>query len=197
MPRQRRHTAGKHQNAEDDREHFERDDFEPVAIALWAGPERQRQEKRREKNIAHRVAQPPRAPKHGEAAPALKPSRAERDSADRRGDSRAGQRPEDDERRHLTQSIERAIDLGEFAQQPCADDRFERVADGDAHGGEKRSVVGEVGDEGAHPDRRPRPPAEHEHRPERQARGWPCRAYLFDDESCTKSELRRCHVPPR
>src|SRR5439155_23605052 len=93
---------------------------------------RQRQNQRRDEDIAHAVAQEPYAPQLAEFIPWLNTGRAKADDTDRRADGRANDGAEENQSKDIAESFERWSKSDDPIEQPCADESFERVACGDA-----------------------------------------------------------------
>jgi len=118
----------------------------------------------------------------------------------------------DRQRRDILDAVHARVEAG-AAQREGADQRLEGVAGGQTAGHQRRQTATEVGEESAHPHRRPEPPSEQDQRRQRDSRRWPdgCDVGVPELEQQTqagggvvgghqKSSLqqrRACHCPGR
>ena len=114
-------------------------------------PRAQREQQRAGQEDAHRIAQPPDPPQGRERAPGMDAGRAQRHHADRGADRRGQRGAEAEQGEDVAEALERAVEARP-AQEPDRGQRLQRVAGGDAEGGDQRLADGEVGGQRAEPD---------------------------------------------
>ena len=147
------------------------------AIARADGPGRLaakgQKQKRRDHEIAGRVAEPPREPDGARVRPVRVAAEHERADADGGADRRAEQRGRHHELEDVLRAIEGRDAAGEALDERRADERLQRVAGGDAERRQHRARGADVDEEGAREDHRPDAAPEQQHGDQRDARGRP------------------------
>ena len=160
-----------------DEERQEHAGLQPPAATpeLVEARRRQHEEERRHEEDSHRVAGPPEQPLRGVVVPRDVAGEPQRRDAVRRGDRRAQDCREDDEREHVPDAPERGPEA-DALQQCTGDDRLERVADADRSCLEQRRAARRVRDHGAERDGGPGDRGRRGRAPRAQSRRAPTRA---------------------
>ena len=126
-----------------------------------AGPAAPDEQRRREEEDPHRVAEPPDEPDVAEGVPRLEAARAQAGRSHRGRDGGAEAGGEAEQAHHVPYAVEALVHL-HAAEEPCPRERLQRVSGGD-RGRRGPPLVGEdVGGKGTQPYARPHAEAEDE-----------------------------------
>ncbi len=183
-----------HHQARDGERGDERADLDGVAPRHLARARLERQHRRDDEQVARGIAQPPCPPERAKRRPRLQPAGAQARHADRGADGRARERAQRDNPERAAKPAPRDRRADVAANEPRRDDRFERVADGDAEcdccGFMRRDVREERAEKNARPD----VGAKQQQRGERQTGRRPHERHLFGRERHREAELRGNHI---